>query len=125
MDNKVGDKIRQLRNIKGLSQDNVAEEIGMSNGNFGKIERGEIDVSATHLIQIAKVLKVSVSEFFEDRQMVSEPRVAYERMPYEYASKEDLLTLTQTVLLLSQKIEKLSEAMPKKKTAAKKKHNKT
>lgn len=120
MDNKVGDKIRQLRNIKGLSQDNVAEEIGMSNGNFGKIERGEIDVSATHLIEIAKVLKVSVSEFFEDRQMVAEPRGTY-----EYASKDDLLTLTQTVLLLSQKIEKLSEAMPKKKAAAKKKYNKT
>ena len=69
--NKIGEKIRQLRVLGGLSQENVAEEIGMSHGNYGKIERGEIDVSSTHLIQLAKVLKVNVSDFFENKLKVN------------------------------------------------------
>lgn len=66
--NKIGKKIRQLRVISGLSQDNIADEIGMSHGNYGKIERGEIDIDSSRLITLAKVLKVSVGDFSKSHQ---------------------------------------------------------
>jgi transcriptional regulator with XRE-family HTH domain len=65
MINRVGEKIRQLRVLAGLSQENIAEEIGMSHGNFGKIERGEIDINTHHLFAVAKALKVDVTELFD------------------------------------------------------------
>ena len=42
---KVGDTIRKYRQLAGLKQEDAAEEIGMSGGNLGKIERGEIDIN--------------------------------------------------------------------------------
>ncbi|MFM2195393.1 MAG: Helix-turn-helix domain, partial [Bacteroidota bacterium] len=38
----VGQRIRMFRAMRGLSQDNVADELGMTTGNYGKMERGEI-----------------------------------------------------------------------------------
>jgi transcriptional regulator with XRE-family HTH domain len=109
--NKIGKKIRQLRALSGLSQDNVADEIGMSNGNFGKIERGEIDIDSTHLISLAKILKVDVGEFFEDKLKTT---IKESKPEYGFASKDDVNTLMHTVQLLAKEIEKLREELPKK-----------
>ncbi len=112
MSKTIGEKIRQLRVLKGLSQDNLADEIPMSPGNFGKIERGEIDVNSAHLIKIAKILKVSPSEFFEDK-----PSIAKENSKdYGYATKSDLDELTHLVKGLAKEVTKLREEIaPKKK----------
>ncbi len=119
--NIVGEKIRQLRVVSGLSQENIAEEIGMSYGNYGKIERGEIDVNSTHLIAIAKVLKVNVSAFFETKSGVnsSEPK-----LNYGYATKGELLALADAIVKLTKAFEHIEEQLPKKKVAVKKKYAK-
>ena len=116
--NIVGEKIRQLRVVSGLSQENVAEEIGMSYGNYGKIERGEIDVSSTHLIAIAKVLKVNVSAIFETKLgiNISEPK-----LNYGYATKDELLDLATAIIKLTKTVEHIEEQLPKKKVTVKKK----
>ena len=118
MSNIVGEKIRQLRVVSGLSQENVAEEIGMSYGNYGKIERGEIDVSSTHLIAIAKVLKVNVSAIFETKLgiNISEPK-----LNYGYATKDELLDLATAIIKLTKTVEHIEEQLPKKKVTVKKK----
>lgn len=112
----IGERIRQLRALKGLSQDNVADEIGMSAGNFGKIERGEIDVSASNLIQIAKVLGVQVSNLFDDKPIatISEPKT-----DFGYATKEELYQVAQALQSLAKQIENLREELPTKKTIKK------
>lgn len=113
---KIGEKIRQFRLLRGLSQENVAEEIGMSHGNFGKIERGEIEVNATKLIEIARVLKVYPADFFEEKP---KPVVKEAKTEYGYASKEDLMALAQLVQNLIREFERLREEQPKKKKPAK------
>jgi transcriptional regulator with XRE-family HTH domain len=119
--NKVGAKIRQLRSMSGLSQDNVADEIGMSAGNFGKIERGEIDVDSSHLIKIAKVLKINVAEFFED---TIKPTIKDPKPEYGFATKEDLVIITNAIKILAEQVEKLSERLPKYKASTKKGYSK-
>ena len=118
MSNTIGEKIRQLRVLSNLSQENVAEEIGMSYGNYGKIERGEIDVSSTHLIAIAKVLKVNVSAFFDTKigVTISEPK-----SNYGYATKDELGELAAAIIKLTKAVENIEEQLPKKKVAVKKK----
>ncbi len=58
----IGDKIRTFRTMKGLSQENVSELLGISLTSFSKIERGETDISYTRLEQIANVLQIRVSD---------------------------------------------------------------
>lgn len=119
--NKIGEKIRQLRVLAGLSQENIAEEIGMSHGNYGKIERGEIDVSSTHLIQLAKVLKVNVSDFFETKLKanIKEPKTEY-----GYATKAELSEIAQALQYLTKIVEKMQETSSNKKESTKKKYGK-
>jgi transcriptional regulator with XRE-family HTH domain len=58
----IGNKIRSLRTLKELSQENVAEMLGISITAYSKIERGETDVQLSRLNQIAQVFKVSIEE---------------------------------------------------------------
>jgi transcriptional regulator with XRE-family HTH domain len=66
MNKKVGQRIRMFRAMRGLSQDNVADELGMTTGNYGKMERGEITISVTTVAQISKILKVTIAELFDE-----------------------------------------------------------
>jgi transcriptional regulator with XRE-family HTH domain len=65
--NKIGNKIRQLREIKGLSQESIAVELGISQPSYARLEKKDERISITRLIELANVLKTSVSEIIEER----------------------------------------------------------
>jgi transcriptional regulator with XRE-family HTH domain len=56
---KPGQKIRMLRRLKGYSQEQVAGALGITQGAYGKIERGESEITLTRLDEIARVLQVT------------------------------------------------------------------
>ncbi|MCU0446624.1 MAG: helix-turn-helix domain-containing protein [Microscillaceae bacterium] len=58
----LGTKIRFFRGLKGLSQENMADLLGMSLTGYAKIERGETDIAVSRLEQIAKVLDVKLED---------------------------------------------------------------
>ncbi|MCC5945226.1 MAG: helix-turn-helix transcriptional regulator [Bernardetiaceae bacterium] len=58
----IGDKIRHFRMIKNLSQENMAELVGMSITGYAKIERNETNVSLQRISEIAKALGISLIE---------------------------------------------------------------
>ena len=62
LEKMIGNKIRSLRTLKELSQENVAEMLGISITAYSKIERGETDVQLSRLSQIAKAFNVSIEE---------------------------------------------------------------
>ncbi|RTY73095.1 XRE family transcriptional regulator [Flavobacterium sp. LS1P28] len=59
--------IKKIRELKNLTRDFVAAELEMSTSGYGKIERGEIDLTISRVVQIAEVLSVSVFDilFFD------------------------------------------------------------
>jgi transcriptional regulator with XRE-family HTH domain len=83
--NSVGDRIRKIRAAKGLSQANVAEDLGITAGAFAKIERGETDAPLSRLQQIAKSLEVNVSDFFEESISLKDNKTNY-----GFATKEEV-----------------------------------
>ena len=121
VNNKIGDRIRKFRQLAGLNQEFVAEEIGMSGGNFGKIERGEIDINTDYLEKLAKLFKISVRDFFDDRTILS---ISEKNQNYGFASQTDVDNLTELVKKLALEIEKLHEKIPAKKQAKKTKPKK-
>lgn len=56
----VGTKIRKLRELQDLTQGSMATHLGMSQTNYGKIERGETDITYSVLKKIAELLSVDV-----------------------------------------------------------------
>lgn len=61
----VGSRIRSRRIMLGLSQQQMADLIGVTYQQTHKYERGINRISAGRLYEIAQVLKVPVSFFFD------------------------------------------------------------
>lgn len=61
---EVGRRVRQFRQDAGLSQEALAELVGVSFQQVQKYESGHTTLNILKLQQIADALKVSVAEFF-------------------------------------------------------------
>jgi len=66
---ELGLKIKQLRQQAGLSQEKLAEMVGVTFQQVQKYENGHTTLNILKLQQIAKALKVSVSELFSSAPM--------------------------------------------------------
>jgi len=60
----IGKNVRAIRNSKGLSMEEVANEANIEYRQLGRIERGEGNTTINSLLKIAEALKVNISEFF-------------------------------------------------------------
>lgn len=58
----LGEAIRQLRNKRGLSQEDLAHAAGVTTGTISAIERGNSNPTWGTVKSIAKALEVSVPE---------------------------------------------------------------
>ena len=65
IDIHVGARIRMIRALHGLNQTELARRVGVTFQSIQKYERGTNRVSASRLQEIADVLGVPVSSFFE------------------------------------------------------------
>src|SRR6266404_7968600 len=86
IDRYVGARIRERRIMLGLTQQQLADLIGVTYQQAHKYERGINRVSAGRLFEIARVLSVPVSYFFEGLDNQSgRPVSPRERMCLELA----------------------------------------
>lgn len=61
----VNEKIKLVREAKGLTQEQVAEKLQMSKNGYGDIERGDSDVKLSKLQKIAEVFDMKLSELVD------------------------------------------------------------
>ncbi|OSQ50476.1 helix-turn-helix domain-containing protein [Thalassospira alkalitolerans] len=66
VDIHVGARIRLRRTLLGMSQEKLGEAIGLTFQQVQKYERGANRVGASRLYDLARVLEVPVSFFFDD-----------------------------------------------------------
>ena len=62
---KFGKRLRKLRRNKDLTQEQLAEQIGVSGDFIGQIERGLRSPSFENLQRLSEVLEVKVEELFQ------------------------------------------------------------
>jgi transcriptional regulator with XRE-family HTH domain len=65
----VGERIKKVREIKGLSQKQVAINLGMNPSQYSKIENGKVDPQISSIEKIAKALGVDISAVFSDENI--------------------------------------------------------
>lgn len=65
VDIHVGQRIKEIRTIRGLTQSNVADHLGISFQQLQKYETGANRVSASRMFELSKLLNITPSFFFE------------------------------------------------------------
>lgn len=61
----VNEKIRLIRETKGLTQEQIAEKLEMSPNAYGDIERGENDPKLSKLQKIAEIFEMSLADLVD------------------------------------------------------------
>ncbi len=59
-----GERLRELRTERGLSQEHLAELAGLDRNYIGQIERAERNVALVNIVRIAKALEAEPAEMF-------------------------------------------------------------
>ncbi len=65
--NNIGNKIRQIRELRGFSQEVLASEIGITQPSYARLEKDDERISITRLIQIAGILQTTVTELINEK----------------------------------------------------------
>ncbi len=65
VDKHVGSRVRMRRMMLGMSQEKLADGLGLTFQQVQKYEKGTNRIGASRLQQISQILQVAVSFFFE------------------------------------------------------------
>jgi len=71
---KLGDRVRALRVKHNLTQQNMADKLGMTRQGYGNIELNRSSPPASRLEEIATILHVTPGALFPPRPRLKVPR---------------------------------------------------
>ncbi|HYM29872.1 MAG TPA: helix-turn-helix transcriptional regulator [Candidatus Cybelea sp.] len=66
VDVHVGTRLKQRRTLMGLSQEKLADQVGLTFQQIQKYEKGANRITASRLFQFGRILDVPPSFFFDD-----------------------------------------------------------
>ncbi|PXY45829.1 helix-turn-helix transcriptional regulator [Flavobacterium hydrophilum] len=58
----IKNKIKNIRELKNYTQEYMAEKLGVTQAGYSKIEKGKTSLSYEKLVEIGKILDVSVED---------------------------------------------------------------
>ncbi len=61
----IGFKIRKQRELKGITQQFMADQLQMAVSNYNKIENNKIELSVHRMLEISKLLKIDICYLLE------------------------------------------------------------
>jgi transcriptional regulator with XRE-family HTH domain len=82
----VGSRLRRLRKERGLTQAELARQIGIQQSDLSRMEKGTYRVSLDNLFKILGVFDLDLADFFGDRQDTAE-------LQQQPLSREDMKVL--------------------------------
>ena len=62
---RLGKNLRAARERTGISQESFAINIGLDRAYYGKVERGEVNISVLKLEKITDALGIRINEVFQ------------------------------------------------------------
>ena len=68
----VGSRLRRLRKERGLTQAELARQIGIQQSDLSRMEKGEYRVSLDNLFKILGVFDLDLADFFGDQKSTIE-----------------------------------------------------
>lgn len=68
VNSRIGEKIRDLRNRNGLTQQELADRAELTKGYISQLERGQVAPSVVTLLDLIECLGTTPSEFFRETE---------------------------------------------------------
>ena len=96
VDVHVGKRIRHRRWTVGMTQQNLAERVGIKFQQIQKYETGANRVSASRLWDIADALGVEISFFFEGLDANGSEKVTDDTVPSDILGDKEALDLVRS-----------------------------
>lgn len=62
MTTSIKNKIKSIRELKNYTQEYMADQLGVTQAGYSKIEKGKTVLSFVKLVEIARILEVSVED---------------------------------------------------------------
>ena len=79
-----GKVIRRFRELKNYTQEAVAQQMGISQNAYSKIENNQTQLTISHLKLICKILDVPVNELLRDEFEIHRPFPIHESVQKEH-----------------------------------------
>lgn len=70
---QIEEILRKIRRDKNLSQQNIADEMGIDISTYARIEKGEVKLRFEHAIKLAQLYKLSLDELYHYGEVKSVP----------------------------------------------------
>jgi len=96
VDEHVGKRLRQRRWLVGMTQQQLAEHVGIKFQQIQKYETGANRVSASRLWDIASTLDVSINFFFDGLQAEKDVKIQSDAMPSDLMGDKEALDLVRS-----------------------------
>lgn len=96
---ELGRRIREIRKIKGLTQEALGERAKLSYKFIGELERGNVNVSMDSLASIARALEMEVGDLFRKRK--GAVLKVTEKSPLSKLSSQDVQNIKKALKLLN------------------------
>ena len=64
--NNVGLRIKKLREGKGITQEAMAHALGVTQSNYGRLEKDDKRLNVPKIQKIAEILEISVAQIFNE-----------------------------------------------------------
>ena len=127
----IGSKIKRIREMRGITQEEIAEALNLTAQAYGRMERGETSISAERLGKIAEKLGVNTDEImrYDENKFIisgnsnngeaSESNLQFNLNIYERDQTIEVLKDTITnqheqIKFLQNQVEKLTALLLKK-----------
>ncbi len=107
----VAEKIRLERLKQNLSQQNMADELGITAAAYSNLERGVSDITISRLFEVSRILKKTPQWFIDE---VSSSTDLIESSFVESGMKHDLLILQNEMEFMKHQLAHLQFQLSKK-----------
>jgi Zn-dependent peptidase ImmA (M78 family)/DNA-binding XRE family transcriptional regulator len=108
----IGRNLKQARELAGISQDQFAEQLGVSRATLSAVENGHVPIDSSKLLSAARILGRPVEDFFNEEQeslalmyraladavAPSDLRLQFEHFCKAYRELEEILGVADSLL---------------------------
>ena len=109
----IGRNLKYARELARLSQENLADRIGVSRATLSAVENGHVAIDSTKLLLVSRVLGRQVADFFKEKEEALgllyraaaeaiaplEARARFDRFCKAYRELEDIIGVADNLLL--------------------------
>ncbi len=93
-----GKRIKELRKIKGLTQEELSEKLGVFQKQIGNIETGTTFTTMKNIEKLAQIFNVEIADLFEFNHQKSRKEITDEINKYILdASDKNLRTIYRVI----------------------------